>query len=320
MPEKNFTLSLQDGTFIQRPGSVGVHFERILDHPVPAVWQALTQPQQLAHWLAPATIVPGPGGSITLQLTGGTMGGKITKWKENILLEYAWHNGSTVRWELLHEGKDRTRLLFTHCHVTERQLIDAAKGWHYHLDMLALTLEGKKGPAHPVEIWDDITREANQRYKAALGNPSEPVDPFVIERVYNAPVSSVWEALTDKEALKQWSFDIPDFEPLEDYEFTFKGENESRVYVHFCRITEVVERRRLSYSWRYENVNGISHVTWELFPEGGGTRLRLTHEGLERFAHAGPDFARSNFVGGWGYYFDKALSAYLEKAFAAVAQ
>ena len=247
------------------------------------------------------------------------MGGKITKWKENILLEYAWHNGSTVRWELLHEGKDRTRLLFTHCHVTEGQLIDAAKGWHYHLDVLALILDGKKAPENAVQRWEEIAREATLRYMAALGSPSAPPDPFVIERVYNAPVASVWKALTDKEALKQWSFDIPDFEPREDYEFTFNGENEDRVYVHFCRITEVVERRRLSYSWRYENINGISHVTWELFPEGGGTRLRLTHEGLERFKHAGPDFARNNFVGGWGYYFDKALSAYLEKSLIAIA-
>ena len=313
MPEKNFTLSLYDGIFIQSPGSVGVQFERMLDHPVPQVWQALTQPEQLAQWLAPASIAPGPGGSITLQLTGGTMGGKITRWKENVLLEYAWHNGSTVRWELFNEGQERTRLLFTHCHIMERQLADAAKGWHYHLDMLALTLAGKKGPAHPVEIWDDITREATLRYKAALDKPRQAADPFVIERVYNAPVSRVWQALTNKEELKNWCFDIAEFEPEEDYEFTFSGENENRVFIHFCRITEVVDQRRLSYSWRYENVNGVSHVTWELFPEGGKTRLRLTHEGLEKFAHAGPDFVRSNFVGGWGYYFDKALPSWLEK-------
>jgi uncharacterized protein YndB with AHSA1/START domain len=320
MPEKDFTLSLQDGSFINLGDRIGVQFERILDHPVEKVWRALTQPEQLAKWLAPASITPGPGGSITLRLTGGTMGGKITKWKENILLEYAWHNGSTVRWELLHEGKDRTRLLFIHCCVAEGQLADAARGWHYHLDVLALALEGKKAPENAVQRWEQIARDATLRYKAALDKPRRSDDPFVIERVYNAPVERVWQALTNKSALKQWNFDIPEFEPEEDYEFTFNGQHDNTIFIHHCRITQVVDQRRLSYSWRYENVSGVSYVTWELFPEGTGTRLRLTHEGLERFAHAGPDFARSNFVGGWGYYFDKALPSWLEKTSAVILQ
>jgi uncharacterized protein YndB with AHSA1/START domain len=36
-------------------------------------------------------------------------------------------------------------------------------------------------------------------------------------------------------------------------------------------------------------------VTWELFDEGDKTRLKLTHEGLERIAQYGPAFAKRNF-------------------------
>ena len=43
---------------------------------------------------------------------------------------------------------------------------------------------------------------------------------------------------------------------------------------------------------------GQSLVTFDLFPEGGGTRLRITHEGLETFPQTG-QFARKNFEGGW---------------------
>ncbi len=315
MPEKSFTLSAHDGSFFKKPNSIGVRFERILDHPVPTVWKALTDPGQLAQWLAPATIEGERGGKITLHLTGGVMGGKIMQWKKNALLEYIWYNGSTVRWELLSEGKGRTRLVFIHSHVQEFQLVDAAKGWHYHLDLLALSLDGIRGPAHPVEMWDEITREATPRYKESLKTIDEPQPPaFVIERVFNAPVDRLWQALTNKEELKHWSFDIEDFEPEEGYEFTFYGENEGKRFVHYCRVTEIINERKLSYSWRYENVNGISYVTWELFPEGKKTRLRLTHEGLEKFAHAGAAFARHNFVSGWGYYFDKALPVWLERA------
>jgi hypothetical protein len=68
----------------------------------------------------------------------------------------------------LHEGEDRTRLLFTHSHVKGVQLVDAAKGWHYHLDILALVLEGKKAPENAVQRWEEIAREATSRYGAAL--------------------------------------------------------------------------------------------------------------------------------------------------------
>ena len=35
--------------------------------------------------------------------------------------------------------------------------------------------------------------------------------PFVIEKVYNAPASKVWKAITDVKDMKQWYFDLPDF-------------------------------------------------------------------------------------------------------------
>jgi uncharacterized protein YndB with AHSA1/START domain len=167
MPDKKFVLSAHDGTFFRTEDCIGVRFERVLEHPVERVWAALTEPEHLAHWLAPAEIRGGKGGTITLRLTGGVMGGTITEWKENVLLEYAWHGGSSVRWELVSEGKIRTRLLFTHHHVIDRQLVDAAKGWHYHLDLLALELDGEPMPHNPVERWEEITREATVRYKIA---------------------------------------------------------------------------------------------------------------------------------------------------------
>ena len=37
-------------------------------------------------------------------------------------------------------------------------------------------------------------------------------EPFVIERVFNAPPEKVWKAITDKNAMKQWYFDIAEFE------------------------------------------------------------------------------------------------------------
>jgi uncharacterized protein YndB with AHSA1/START domain len=137
--------------------------------------------------------------------------------------------------------------------------------------------------------------------------------PLVIERLLNAPVERVWEAITDKEQMKQWYFDIAEFELRIGFEFEFTGNGpEGECYVHRCKITEVVPKKKLQHSWRYEGFEGNSFVTWELFAEGDQTRVKLTHEGLETFP-ALPQFARTNFEGGWTYLVGTSIKNFTEQ-------
>ncbi len=139
-------------------------------------------------------------------------------------------------------------------------------------------------------------------------------EPFVIERTYNAPVEKVWKAITDKEDMKQWYFDIAEFKPEVGFEFQFEGGKDDKCYLHLCKITEVIPRKKLQYSWRYDGYEGNSFVTFELFAEGNKTRLKLTHEGLETFPISNPDFAKENFVEGWTYLIGTSLKEFAEKA------
>lgn len=139
-------------------------------------------------------------------------------------------------------------------------------------------------------------------------------EPFEIERIYNAPVEKVWKAITDKDQMKQWYFDLTAFTPEVGFEFQFSGENEGRKYVHFCKITEVIVCKKLSYSWRYQGYKGNSLVTFELFSEGSAARLKLTHEGLETFPMNNPDFAKENFVAGWTDIIGRSLKEFVEKS------
>jgi uncharacterized protein YndB with AHSA1/START domain len=123
-------------------------------------------------------------------------------------------------------------------------------------------------------------------------------EPLVVERTFDAPVALVWKALTDKEDIKQWSFNISEFAPRVGFEFQFYGGDENVKYLHRCKVTEAIPNKRLAYTWRYEGYAGDSLVTFELFAQGGKTRLRLTHEGLETFPKL-PAFARKNFEQGW---------------------
>jgi uncharacterized protein YndB with AHSA1/START domain len=138
-------------------------------------------------------------------------------------------------------------------------------------------------------------------------------DTIVIERVYNVPVSKVWKAITNKDEMKKWYFQLEDFRPEVGFKFQFFGGPENGIqYLHLCEITEVIFEKKLTYSWRYDGYPGNSFVTFALEAQRDKTLLTLTHEGIETIAPAGPDFARSNFVEGWTYFVNTALKEYLE--------
>lgn len=138
-------------------------------------------------------------------------------------------------------------------------------------------------------------------------------EPFVIERTYNAPVARVWKALTDKEDMRKWYFDVDDFKPEVGFEFHFTGEGNGAIYMHICKVIEVITGKKITYSWKYKGHEGMSYVSFELSDEGGKTKLKLTHEGLETFP-ALPAFARENFVMGWTEIIGKALPGFLKAA------
>jgi uncharacterized protein YndB with AHSA1/START domain len=136
--------------------------------------------------------------------------------------------------------------------------------------------------------------------------------PFVIEITYDAKPDRVWQAITDKEKMKEWYFDLKEFKPEVGFEFEFSGGPPEKSYLHLCKVTEVITGQKLTHSWRYDGYAGNSFVTWELFDEGDKTRVKLTHAGLEIFP-AIPDFAPKNFAMGWTDILGRSLKEYLEK-------
>jgi uncharacterized protein YndB with AHSA1/START domain len=139
-------------------------------------------------------------------------------------------------------------------------------------------------------------------------------EPFVIERMLNAPVEKVWAAITDPAQMKQWYFDLPGFKAEVGYAFQFEGgAPEGKKYLHLCTVTEVIVNKKISYTWRYDGYEGDSLVSFELFAEGESTRIRLTHAGLETFPASNPDLAKENFVTGWTDIIGRSLVAFVEK-------
>ncbi len=137
-------------------------------------------------------------------------------------------------------------------------------------------------------------------------------EPFVIERTYNAPVNKVWKAITNRDLIQQWYFNIAAFKPEVGFEFTFDGGSKEKTYTHLCKILEVIPNKKLSYSWRYKDYEGNSVVTFELFDEGEKTRLKLTHTGLETFPQVSKDFSKESFTQGWTHIIGTSLKNFVE--------
>lgn len=137
--------------------------------------------------------------------------------------------------------------------------------------------------------------------------------PVTIERSLDAPIETVWQAITDLKQMKQWYFPmIESFKPEVEFETQFNVRHEEKDYLHIWKVTEVVPGKKITYSWKYGEYAGDSFVTFELFPEGNKTKLRLTHMGLETFApEKHPEVKRSNFVMGWTH-FSGALKQFVE--------
>ena len=139
--------------------------------------------------------------------------------------------------------------------------------------------------------------------------------PLIVERVFDAPISLVWKALTENDRMKHWYFDAEEFRAEVGFEFDFlAGPPDGEKFRHVCKVTNVEKEKLLSYTWRYDGYDGESEVTFELFPEENSTRLRVTHAGLETFPANVPELAAHNFEEGWNYILGTALKDYLAEA------
>ncbi|MCW2585933.1 MAG: hypothetical protein JWN55_1449 [Frankiales bacterium] len=122
-----------------------MRFVRQLPHPPAAVWAAITDPEWVRRWLGELQVELRLGGSYALRWLNGDASttGSITALEPERLLEVATDVHGTLRWELTPEDHDATRLVFTattplDSPEPERNLA----GWHWHLDTLAMALEG----------------------------------------------------------------------------------------------------------------------------------------------------------------------------------
>jgi uncharacterized protein YndB with AHSA1/START domain len=97
---------------------------------------------------------------------------------------------------------------------------------------------------------------------------------------FNAPVQSVWQAITDRRMLALWLMDN-DFEPRLGARFTLRQADRTpgwRGWVE-CEVVELEPPTRMVWSWSDAGDETTSRVIFELKEEGTVTRLTVCHIG-----------------------------------------
>ncbi len=139
---------------------------------------------------------------------------------------------------------------------------------------------------------------------------------FTLKRTYKAPIQLVWEAITDKERLKEWYFDFgKEWNLAVGYKFEWSaGPPDGEKWLHRGEIFEVVKNKKLSHTWEYPGYSGSSVLTWELVKlDEYNTEIVLTHFFKIPFDPTVEALRKENFVEGWNQLLNTGLVEYLEK-------
>ncbi len=96
-----------------------------------------------------------------------------------------------------------------------------------------------------------------------------------IDRVYTQAPSKVWRALTEPTVMARW-WAPGDVRAEVGHRFEM---DMGQFGQQSCEVVAVEPERRLSYRFAAGTLDTI--ITWELVPEGTGTRLILNHDGFD---------------------------------------
>lgn len=167
-----------DGTLSTRNGRYVLRFERQLSHPANQVWQALTEPDALRHWFPHQ--VEGDlsvGGKLTFSFPKDgdyeslpDFHGEVLEYDPPRVLAYTWGD-DTLRWELMPDGPDGCRLIFTDTFTEQGKAARDGAGWHVCLDMLGAWLNGAAAP--PQDLW----KRVHPRYVETFGPAASTMGP-----------------------------------------------------------------------------------------------------------------------------------------------
>lgn len=137
--------------------------------------------------------------------------------------------------------------------------------------------------------------------------------PIIVKQKYAKPISTVWDAITVADQMRQWFFkELKNFKPEVGFQTQFDVQSTERIFPHQWKILEVEPLKKITYDWRYDGYPGESVVEFLLTKDGDQTLLSLTHTVIKNFPQDIPEFLRESGVAGWKYFIQESLRSFLE--------
>jgi uncharacterized protein YndB with AHSA1/START domain len=137
-----------------------------------------------------------------------------------------------------------------------------------------------------------------------------------IKKNYNAPISLVWQAITNRAMMKEWYFDFAeDFKLETGAVFEWKaGDTKDKQWLHRGKMIEIIPEKKLVHSWEYPGYSGTSTLSWNLLKaDDTTTAVTLVHEFTIPFDSNIPELKTENFEMGWNHITNISLEDYLNK-------
>lgn len=255
-----------------------------IDAPRQRVWQAVTDPEQVAQWFLPPTLGAqlkrDEQGKISVGI--GEMDIAIATFEAvdppRQFTSRSLPDRLIATTYTLAEEKGGTRVTVTMTGfeslpeaARQDRLNPSGMGWEKALENLKAYIEGKELPFP-------------QGYVAALfGYRREAEQKFAVERSIwiDAPRERVWRAITDPKQIQAW------FSPTTAWElsalevggrlYVRDAETDTEMYVQVIELLDPPHQ----FITRSEPPETPHVTTYRLGEENGGTRLTLTHSGYE---------------------------------------
>ncbi len=264
------------------------------------VFRALTDPTELAAWFAERVDVSAVAGGPFRFWGRFTLGAqaeaeadqRLVRIEPDRELAFSWRLygvPTEVAWALEADGDAGSK-------ITVRHRVD-----------------GDLAMPRPKELVDDYWRlvTGNLMSHVAGGEGifrpdfTDPAPEVRLSLYIAAPPAKVFRTLLDPESVQRWvRAGVPEIDPRPGgrYTFNMKYQVEGRDVIGGpTHILELVPDQKLVLDWpdwRGDDTVTGQTITFQLAPEGAGTRLTFTHAGFVRAADI------SDYPFGWGWFMD----------------
>jgi uncharacterized protein YndB with AHSA1/START domain len=139
---------------------------------------------------------------------------------------------------------------------------------------------------------------------------------IVLEKVYKAPITLVWQAITEERHMCNWYFDFKgQFQLNVGHSFDwYAGDLKDKQWLHRGEMLEIIPNKKLVHTWTYPGYSGKAIAYWELSEvDANTTKLNFCFEFTEPFDANEPSLVRGNFVNGWNELILNSLEQYHNK-------